>query len=68
MRGTTGGPHSPRDGDRTASPRGAQLKEDSHPGLAMDASFLSREMPVYRVLELKLATGACGCGELTDLF
>lgn len=68
MRGTAGGPHSPRDGDRTASPRGAQLKEDSHPGLVTDASFFSRGMPVCRVPELKLATGACGCGELTDLF
>ena len=60
--------HCPGNWDKTARPFGAQLKENSHPRLVAEASFLPRGMPVCRVPELKLAARARGYGELMDLF
>lgn len=59
---------SPGNWDKASGPFGAQLKEDSHPRLVTEASFLSQGTAVCRVSELKLAARACGYGELMNLF
>ena len=60
--------HRPGHWDRSAIPSGARLKEDSHPVLVAEASFLPQGVPVCKVPELKLAARARGYGGLMNLF